>query len=424
MLLLSLQVPAGQTAPVCGYARLRGQQVVQSGDELLADAVAPRAPAVRAALVTAGSAPPSEEQVEAAMRSIDAGLRPVQAIVPAEAAVAALAGKVVRESVLVHWLRPGLVTSLLVQSGRVTWSQVREVRAHADTAEWQRAAEAAARSLSLRIRTQLAGSLFLGLPVEVSGREEDACLERIDPLPVFEHLFPGIGPEEVAARPELFGLAFVPAKDSLAPADYREQVAVRRALRPVLLGAALVAAVGLATAAAAWWQASRMAAEHAVRVAQLQQRAARAQAVLPDVSRLEELKHALGLAAAGGAGLRADHFLAGFTERLPRDARLTRIAIRRADALQRSGKAAAGGAPGPSAQAYEVAFELEVPAGRLRAGSDFRQLEAALAALGELHDSRWVDGAAGMAQGLAGAAGAAQGPARLEGRLLVSAANF
>ncbi|GAA4403896.1 hypothetical protein GCM10023089_08850 [Quisquiliibacterium transsilvanicum] len=452
MLLISLPASDGSARGGCQYVLLRGRKVIGSGALAVEELPAVPAGAVRVALecglafservevaafnravvpfsvrrhlkglsvfpgafreaVSADSlsggrasawvtAAP-ESDVESGLRQVDSTTRPVEVVTLAEVAVAALAGEVRPEPMLVHWARGAQLVSLVVERGRVAWSRVQRVVQGGGEAQLAQAVEAAEAVVPVGMRSSLTGRMFLGFVLDLPDRSNGAFLERIHPQERFARLFSGAGPDEVAARPELYGLVFVPPGLSLAGEDYRAQVGARRLGRRLVLATVLAGVAALVVAAGGWLSAGQLEARHEAESARLEQRAARARAVLPEVARIDELKRSLAVAGQSMSGLRADYFLSRFAEVLPADARLRQVAIRKAGQKEAAGS-------------YEVAFRVEVSGAYRSTKAQAERMVAAFASMGELRGTQLLHDPDAAPGGLA----------TLRGTLIVAAAGF
>lgn len=350
-----------------------------------------------------------EEQLDSVMAAVSAQRSRVEMLCTSEVAVAALAAAVVAEPVLVHWLRAGSLTSLLVErGGQVSWSRTQRITEHfsdaaPDAAQtWEPLVNAAESLLPSALRTGLTHRLFMGLPVALADRSNGAFLERADATAALLKLFKGLEPDAVLANPDLYGLALVPLARSLAPAPYREQVRLAKWSRSVAAGLALVSVLAAGVAGWAWFSSTAAARDYSRQLAALSARVDAAKKQLPEKKFIDELKAAVGVAGEGLVSLRVDYFLAEFARRLPAGARVTRINVQRQ-----------AGAKG-GADHYDVVFHIVIPGDYGMTKRQAEQLVVDFGAFGKLSNTKLLHDPDAALGGLA----------VLDGTLAVSAADF
>lgn len=364
--------------------------------------------AIQGGRATAWVTAAPEEQLDSVMAAVSAQRNRVEVMCTAEVAVAALAAVLVAEPVLVHWLRPRALTSLLVeQGGQVSWSRTQRINEGfavdaLDAQAWEPLVDAAESLLPAALRTGLTHRLFMGLPVVVSDRPNGAFLERADATQALHKLFKGLEPAVILANPDIYGVALVPLSRSLAPAPYREQVRLTGWSRPLAAALALVSIMATSAAVWAWWSADAASHDYRKQLAALSARIDSAKKQLPEKKFIDELKAAVGVAGEGLVSLRVDYFLAEFARRLPDGARVTRINVQRQN-----------GAKG-AASHYDVVFHILIPGDYGKTKRQAEQLVVDFGAFGKLSNTKLLHDPDAALGGLA----------ILDGTLAVSAADF
>lgn len=208
----------------------------------------------------------AEAEVEAALHQVGARHRPVEVVSTGQAAVAALTRAVCTRTHLVHWLRRGRLTSLVVDRGHVSWSRVQRVPTDGgEAAQWESTIRAAEGAIPSRLHARLQARMFLGTDPDRAVCANPFGLERIDPRSRFARLFSGVEPEEVMGSPELFGLAFLSPAQSLASDDYRRRVRIWRLGRRLVVAMLGAVVVALSGAVAAWRYAHSFEARTPIR---------------------------------------------------------------------------------------------------------------------------------------------------------------
>lgn len=351
-----------------------------------------------------------EEQLDSVMAIVSAQRSRVEVLCTSEVAVAALAAAAVAEPVLVHWLRSGSLTSLLVErGGQVSWSRTQRINERLDepgqdaVQVWEPLVNAAESLLPSALRTGLTHRLFMGLPVVLPDRPNGAFLERADATVALGKLFKGLEPDVVLANPDLYGLALVPLARSLAPAPYREQVRLTRWSRPLAAGLGLVSALAAVALAWLWFSGAAASRDYSRQLAVVSARIEAAKKQLPEKKFIDELKAAVGMAGEGLVSLRVDYFLAEFARRLPSGVRVTRINVQRQQ-----------GVKGAGAGHYDVVFHIVIPGDYGQTKRQAEQLVVDFGAFGKLSNSKLLHDPDAAPGGLA----------MLDGTLAVSAADF
>jgi hypothetical protein len=365
--------------------------------------------AIQGGRATAWVTAAPEEQLDSAMVAVAAQRNRVEVLCTSEVAVAALAAAVVTAPVLVHWLRQSALTTLLVErDGQVSWSRTQRLNEGSDDLEpdaeqdWEPLVNGAESMLPSDLRTGLNHRLFMGLPVALADRTNGAFLAQADATRALRKLFKGLKPAEVLENPDLYGLSLVPLSRSLVPQPYREQVRLTRWLPNLTVGLALASVLATAVAGWSWLAADTAGKDYTQQLAALSARIAQTKKQLPEKKLIDELKTAVGLAGEGLGSLRVDYFLAEFARRLPVDARVTRLEVRRQAAV----KGTTGG--------YDIDFFILIPGDYGKTKRQAEQLVADFGGFGKLSNTKLLHDPDVALGGLA----------TLNGTMAVSAADF
>jgi len=267
-----------------------------------------------------------EDDAELAQTLLPTQSRPLTHLVPAEAAVAALVGAATAEPVLVHWWRGTNLRSLGVRQGRVVWQRVQAIDAAGEG--WRSQLEAVTAMAPLEFSGPHGQVLRLGKGpwaaegewMPHGGRE---LLGRITGL------LQEVDSHAVLLQPELYGLAFVPARDSLIVNGYRQRVLAWR-LAPLVAGLAATAGA-LLLGAGLWWHKQ---ADRQLQAVQLEQQAMVSEAQglqkrYPTAEALSALRSAAWRETALGANLRTDRFLNELLDEMPVGVQVRQLRIER-----------------------------------------------------------------------------------------------
>jgi hypothetical protein len=365
--------------------------------------------AIQGGRATAWVTAAPEDQLDSVMVAVSSQRHRVEVLCTSEVAVAALAAAVVAAPVLVHWLRQSALTTLLVErDGQVSWSRTQRVNDVSNDPEqdaaqdWEPLVNGAESMLPSELRTGLNHRLFMGLPVALADRTNGAFLARADTTSALKKLFMKLEPAAVLENPDLYGLALVPLSRSLVPQPYREQVLLTRWSPGLSAGLALVSVLATAVAAWSWFAADAASKDYTQQLAMLSARIDQTKKQLPEKKLIDELKTAVGLAGEGLGSLRVDYFLAEFARRLPLDARVKNLNVRRQVAV----KGATGG--------YEIDFFILIPGDYGKTKRQAEQLVADFGAFSKLSNTKVVHDP-DAAQG---------GLATFNGTMAVSATDF
>ena len=267
-----------------------------------------------------------EDDAELAQSQLPSQSRPLTHLVPAEAAVAALVGAATSQPVLVHWWRGSSLRSLGVRGGKVVWQRVQAVDAASEG--WRSQLEAVSASAPIEFSGVNGQVLRMGQgPWAASG--EWATHGARELVTQLAKLLQGVEVDTVLLQPELYGLAFVPARESLIVNGYRQRVLAWR-WAPALAGtAATVGAVLLGTGL--WWH--HQASQQMQGLQQQQQAlAAEAKSVqqrYPSAEALTALRSAAWRETALGANLRTDRFLNELLAQMPEGVQVQQLRIER-----------------------------------------------------------------------------------------------
>lgn len=258
--------------------------------------------------------------------------------VPAVAAVAALAGRLIREPVLVADFGASHLTLVAAEGGIPAYAQVVP---YSEPQRPEPEAVAPAVAFAVQAVQRQTGLRVAGvLPV---GPLRGACPPR--PAPGVEIVEPDwaavVGPAAAAAAPEapaLYGAPFVDPALDLLPAARRWARAWLDALPPLAAGLG-AGALALAVAAAVLFvQARHLEDVYMARYRQLQQERRAFEAGLPAPDRKADLERLLAIRARKAGEPDLDQVLVRLAEAVPNGVKVVRLQVRREGAG--SGRAA------------------------------------------------------------------------------------
>ncbi len=272
-----------------------------------------------------------EDDAELAHELLPSHERPLTHLLTAEAAVAALVGEVTSSAVLVHWWLAGGLRTLGVREGRVVWQRVQSFSVwQGDVApgQWKTLLDAATSTAPLEFSGTHGQVLRLGKGPWVSEGDWASNGSR-DLVLKLQALFQGLPGNEVLLQPELYGLAFAPASESLIVNGYRQRVMAWHWAPAVAASSALVGVLLLG--AGGWWHVQ---AQRSLAVLEQQQRTLVAesqalQKLKPPAEAVAALRSAAWRETALGANLRADRFLSELLSQIPAGVQVVSLNISR-----------------------------------------------------------------------------------------------
>ena len=309
-----------------------------------------------------------EDDAELAQELLPTQSRPLTHLLTAEASVAALVGAVTKQAVLVHWWLSGALRTLGVREGRVVWQRMQpmDVQLFSDPQQWKMLLDTATSTAPLEFSGSHGQVLRMGKgPWAASGEwAVNGSRELVNRI---GGLLQGVDVSVVLLQPDLYGLAFANASDTLIVNGYRQRVMAWR-WAPTVSGLAC-AAGALLLGAGLWWQNQ---ADEDAQLLRLEQASLAAEAqnlekMKPPTEAVAALRAAAWRETALGANLRVDRFLNELLASIPAGVQVKELRIQRNGAAaervrlsdgQPVQQAQANRAPRQLAQRQEVASPL------------------------------------------------------------------
>ena len=314
----------------------------------------------------------TEDDLQMAVEAMPSNKRPVEALAPAELAIAAAVGKVSSDRHLVFWARGDNFLAMVTERGRVLWRRMERLHAgaHLDDdigrpenrwVKYEGMVDMTENSLDQAMRRSITSFLMLGelqgMPLEGEATLSDPLRKQTEKK--LASLFRG--KIDAVSWPELCGLPFVDPKLNLMDEEYTQQAQAWNWAQPV---AALGILVGVAFAANGVLenrQAASIQAEVAQRAQQVEQENSALSARRPSAAILAQLDTDLRFAAEAGHIMRVDYFLEWLTGTVSNDAHIERLALSGGATPAARGARGRGAATAPAAgSSYAVTLDVRI----------------------------------------------------------------
>lgn len=280
----------------------------------------------------------TEDDLQMAVEALPSKKRPIEALVPAELAIAAAVGKVSDERHLIFWARGESFLAFVAERGRVLWRRMDRVNRSNDDIEhpelrwlkYEGLVDMAESNLDQTMRRSIASFLMLG---ELQGMplEGEAALNE----PVRRQVETRLGDfykgkVNAVAWPELLGLPFVDGMLSMMDEEYSHQALAWRIATPAA-AFAMLAGVGFAAhGMVEQHTADALQKEVAQRSLQLEQGRDALRERVPSQAILAQLDADLRVAADARNVMRVDYFLEWLSESIVGHASVQRVDLNQA----------------------------------------------------------------------------------------------